>query len=213
MSFTVQSKLLRVLQNGRFNRVGGSATLQSRARVIAATNRDLPKEVEAGKFRADLFYRLHVITLTLPPLRRRAADIPLLAEHFLRRYRGPREMPRAFSPTALQLLQRYSWPGNVRELEHLVERFAVLHDRPVIDAGDLPEKIARAGPGGSSALPDALLQGDFATARRAFERAYLNETLRQSRGNMAEAARRAGLDRSHFFRLVRRQGLDARTFR
>ena len=81
MSFTVQSKLLRVLQGGKFNRVGGSGTLQSRARVIAATNRDLPKEVEAGRFRADLFYRLHVITLTLPPLRQRAADVPLLADH------------------------------------------------------------------------------------------------------------------------------------
>lgn len=122
-------------------------------------------------------------------------------------------MPRAFSPAALQLLQRYAWPGNVRELEHLVERFAVLHDRPIIDIGDLPEKVARAGAGGLPAAPDALLQGDFATARRAFERAYLSETLRHARGNMAEAARRAGLDRSHFFRLVRRQGLDARTFR
>jgi DNA-binding NtrC family response regulator len=106
MSFTVQSKLLRVLQGGKFNRVGGSATLQSRARVIAATNRDLQKDVEAGKFRADLFYRLHVITLTLPPLRRRIADVPLLAGHFLRRFRGGgRDVPREFSPEALRQLQ------------------------------------------------------------------------------------------------------------
>jgi DNA-binding NtrC family response regulator len=210
MSFTVQSKLLRVLQGGKFNRVGGSATLQSRARVIAATNRDLQKEVDAGKFRADLFYRLHVITLTLPPLRRRSADVPLLAEHFLRRYRGPRDLPRMFSPDALRQLQRYSWPGNVRELEHLVERFAVLHDRPTIELSDLPEKFGRGG--GATSSPDALLQGDYATARAAFERAYLRETLRQARGNMAEAARRAGLDRSHYFRLVRRQNLDPKEF-
>ena len=214
MSFTVQSKLLRVLQGGRFNRVGGSATLQSRARVIAATNRDLQKEVDAGKFRADLFYRLHVITLTLPPLRRRATDVPLLAEHFLRRFRGTREVPKGFTPEALEHLRRYGWPGNVRELEHLIERFAVLHDRPTIDVSDLPEKIGR-GTGGVAAnsAPDALLQGDYATARAAFEKAYVRETLKHARGNMAEGARRAGLDRSHYFRLVRRQGIDPKEFR
>ena len=212
MSFNVQSKLLRVLQGGRFNRVGGSATLQSGARVIAATNRDLQKEVDAGKFRADLFYRLHVITLTLPPLRRRAADVPLLADYFLRRFRGARPMPRGFSPDALLHLQRYAWPGNVRELEHLVERFAVLHDRPTIEARDLPEKFIQAPGVSSSGSTDSLLQGDYVTARDAFERAYLRQTLKQARGNMAEGARRAGLDRSHYFRLVRRQALDPKEF-
>jgi DNA-binding NtrC family response regulator len=213
MNFSVQSKLLRVLQSGRFNRVGGSATLQSNARVIAATNRDLQKEVEAGRFRADLFYRLHVITLTLPPLRRRPGDIPLLAEHFLRRYRGPRELPRHFTPDALRRLQHYGWPGNVRELEHLMERFAVLHDRPEIDVADLPEKIVRDSGHATASGTESLLQGDYVTARTAFERAYVRETLRQARGNMAEAARRAGLDRSHYFRLVRRQALDPKEFR
>ncbi|MES2697828.1 MAG: sigma-54 dependent transcriptional regulator, partial [Verrucomicrobiota bacterium] len=213
MSFTVQSKLLRVLQSGRFNRVGGSATLQSNARVIAATNRDLQKEVEAGRFRADLFYRLHVITLTLPPLRRRSGDVPLLAEHFLRRFRGAREVPRSISEEALRRMQHYGWPGNVRELEHLMERFAVLHDRPIIEVADLPERIVRDTGGTPLNTPDALLQGDYVTARTAFEKAYLRETLKQARGNMAEAARRAGLDRSHYFRLVRRQAIDPKEFR
>jgi DNA-binding NtrC family response regulator len=215
MSFTVQSKLLRVLQSGRFNRVGGSATLHSGARVIAATNRDLQQEVEAGRFRADLFYRLHVITLTLPPLRRRSGDVPLLAEHFLRRFRGPRSIPAGFTPEALRRLRNYGWPGNVRELEHLMERFAVLHDRPLIDSADLPEKILRdsGGPAAVTAGTESLLQGNFARARAAFEKAYIAETLKEARGNMAEAARRAGLDRSHYFRLVRRQGLDPREFR
>lgn len=213
MSFTVQSKLLRVLQSGRFNRVGGSATLQSNARVIAATNRDLQKEVEAGRFRADLFYRLHVITLTLPPLRRRVGDVPLLAEHFLRRYRGGREHPRAIAEDALRRMQQYTWPGNVRELEHLMERFAVLHDRPTIEAADLPEKIVRETGGSAAAGPESLLQGTYASARAAFEKAYVRETLKHARGNMAEAARRAGLDRSHYFRLVRRQAIDPKEFR
>ena len=214
MSFNVQSKLLRVLQSGKFNRVGGSTTLQSNARVIAATNRDLQKEVEAGRFRADLFYRLHVITLTLPPLRRRAGDVPLLAEHFLRQFRGARAVPRAFGEEALRRMQHYAWPGNVRELEHLVERFAVLHDRPTIEVQDLPEKIVRdSAAANASAGAESLLQGDFATARDAFEKAYVRETLKQARGNMAEGARRAGLDRSHYFRLVRRQGIDPAEFR
>ncbi|MCX6955028.1 MAG: sigma-54 dependent transcriptional regulator [Verrucomicrobia bacterium] len=215
MSFTVQSKLLRVLQGGKFNRVGGSATLQSHARVIAATNRDLQKEAEEGRFRADLFYRLHVITLTPPPLRRRAGDVPLLAEHFLKKFRGSRATPSGFTPAALHRLQGYGWPGNVRELEHLVERFAVLHDRPEIDAADLPEKILRetggTAPAGAAGAARAG-HGTLAEARAAFERAYLTDTLREARGNMAAAARRAGLDRSHSFRLVRRHGLDPRQF-
>jgi DNA-binding NtrC family response regulator len=214
-SFTVQSKLLRVLQSGKFNRVGGSSTFQSRARVIAATNRDLQKEVEAGRFRADLFYRLHVITLTLPPLRRRLGDVPLLANHFLAHFRGARGMPKGFTDDALQQLQRYTWPGNVRELEHLVERFAVLHDGPWIASTDLPEKIlretgGRTGPAGTG--HEAFLQGTLAAARSAFEKAYLSESLKQAHGNMAEGARRAGLDRSHYFRLVRRHGLEPKTF-
>lgn len=215
MSFNVQSKLLRVLQGGKFNRVGGSATLQSHARVIAATNRDLQKEAEAGRFRADLFYRLHVITLTLPPLRRRPGDVPLLAEHFLRRFRGARPVPEGFSDEALRRLQSYGWPGNVRELEHLVERFAVLHDRPQIDAADLPERILRetgGTPPTGLPAPEAMLHGTLAEARAAFERNYLTVALQQARGNMAAAARHAGLDRSHFFRLVRRNGIDPRQF-
>jgi DNA-binding NtrC family response regulator len=216
MGFNVQSKLLRVLQGGKFNRVGGSATLQSHARVIAATNRDLQAEAEAGRFRTDLFYRLHVITLTLPPLRRRAGDVPLLAQHFLKQFRGLRETPRDFTPEALDRLQRYGWPGNVRELEHLVERFAVLHDHPEIAAADLPEKIARETGGrpapAEATTPGLALQGTLAEARMVFERTYLIGTLKQARGNMAAAARHAGLDRSHYFRLVRRHGIEPKQF-
>ena len=213
MSFSVQSKLLRVLQDGRFSRVGGSAVLRSRARVIAATNRDLQQEVGAGRFRADLFYRLHVITLALPPLRRRADDIPLLAEHFLRRFRAPRRPPLTLDPEAALRLRHYAWPGNVRELEHLMERFAVLHPGPVIAVTDLPETIVRSAAGAPAGPPDLLLHGDYASARAAFELAYLRSTLQGARGNMAAAARLAGLDRSHYFRLVRRQGLDPADFR
>jgi DNA-binding NtrC family response regulator len=212
MSFNVQSKLLRVLQGGRFSRVGGQATLTSHARIIAATNRDLAAEAEAGRFRADLFYRLHVISLTLPPLRKRPLDIPLLAQHFLRRFRARRGRPLAFSAEALACLGRYDWPGNVRELEHLVERLSLLHEREVVTPADLPERVVRralfASPRESAEEPTT-----YREARRRFEAGFLEGTLRRARGNMAEGARLAGLDRSQFFRMVRRHGLDPRAFR
>jgi len=213
MGFALQSKLLRVLQNGRFNRVGGQATLQSHARVIAATNRDLQAEIEAGRFRADLYYRLHVISISLPPLRKRPGDVPLLARHFLERYGRSAARPMVFSPEALHWLQRYAWPGNVRELEHLVERLAVLSPSESIGAGELPERMRRdAGTPGSN-LSDLESVENFHDARRAFERAFLERSLRRHHGNMAAAAREAGLDRSQYFRLVRKHRLEPVKFR
>jgi DNA-binding NtrC family response regulator len=207
MEFSLQSKLLQVLQSGQFRRIGGQHDLQSHARVIAATYHDLQEEIETGRFRADLYYRLHVITIMLPPLRKRVGDIPLLAEHFLRLYRGTRKIPLGFSPDAILRMQRFSWPGNVRELEHLVERFAVLHERPWIDATDLPERILQNAGGGEMSLGASILSQKYSEARTAFERQYLEQCLRVSRGNMAAAARQAGLDRSYYFRLVRKHGL------
>ncbi len=203
MSLAVQAKLLRVLQNGRFNRVGGEGTLGSRARVIAATNRDLQQEVDGGRFRADLFYRLHVLAITLPPLRKRPLDIPRLADHFLRRFRGTKARPAAFGPEALACLQRYAWPGNIRELEHLVERLALLSDAEVLEAADLPEVMRAEGPA------PADMTG-FREARRQFERAYVLDALQRANGNMASAARLARLDRSQFFRLAQRHRLTNR---
>ena len=212
MSFAVQSKLLRVLQGGRFNRVGGHETLQSHARVLAATNRDLAREVEEGRFRADLFYRLHVISLVLPPLRKRPADIPLLAAHFLWRFQREGTVAREFSPEAMRAFQLYGWPGNVRELEHTVERLAVMGGRPLIALEDLPDKFRQLVSSGGTTEP-VRFTGTLSEARRTFERAFLTNGLRQARGNMAEAARRAGVDKSHYFRLVRRHGLDPGRFR
>ncbi|MDP1581204.1 MAG: sigma-54 dependent transcriptional regulator [Candidatus Didemnitutus sp.] len=211
MNFGVQSKLLRVLQNGRFNRVGGQQTMQSQARVLAATNRDLAQEVEAGRFRADLYYRLHVISLTMPPLRKRPADIPLLARHFLKRFRRGEEGPAEFSPEVMRALQLYGWPGNVREMEHTVERLAVMSANPVVELMDLPEKLRLGLSMGESARVD--FSATLAEARAAFERRYLEEGLQASQGNMAEAARRAGVDKSQYFRLVRRHALDPARFR
>ncbi|MBC8108192.1 MAG: sigma-54-dependent Fis family transcriptional regulator, partial [Anaerolineae bacterium] len=208
MSYAVQSKLLKVLQDGRFSRVGGSKTLTSQARIIAATNRDLEKEVALGRFRNDLFFRLHVMSVSLPPLRKRQGDIPLLAEHFLKRFSSPGQPARSFAPETLQTLQRYTWPGNVRELENTIERIALLHRSPIIGIDGLSERIAQAaGSFAPVAVAEAVVpasQMPYRQAKTRFEREYFESILGAANGNMAEAARRAGIDRGQFFRMLRR---------
>lgn len=207
MGYGVQSKLLQVLQDGSFVRIGGKGAQKSSARVIAATNRDLHTEVESGRFRADLFYRLNVIRILIPPLRQRQGDIPLLANIFFDRFVSPDRSARRFSPEAIAALQRYRWPGNVRELENLVEHFAILHPTEVIDLDALPERIFNMTDEPSPpALPPTW---NYKRARGEFERNWLRAILAASQGNMAEAARRAGMDRSQFFRLVKRHDLVA----
>lgn len=208
-TFSVQSKLLRVLQSGKFSRVGGQAVQQSHARVIAATNRDLQAEVDAGRFRADLFFRLNVITITLPPLRRRPIDVPALVDFFLQRFRGSRPHPSRFSDDAMRRLQAYGWPGNIRELEHVVEQMVVLHPEPEIEERHLPERILRETGGRTVANEPDAWAGPYRDAKASFERGYLREALRRAHGNLAEAARLAELDRAQFYRLARRHGLTA----
>ena len=206
----LQAKLLHVLQTGEFNRVGGSRVLRSSARVIAATNRDLFRDVSAGRFRADLFYRLNVVTLEIPPLRERAGDVPLLADFFASRLAGRGAPPLRFHPDALVLLQRHPWPGNVRELEHLVERLAVMQGGGEVRPGHLPPHFREVRPGlaaadaSTSALP-------YREALTSFERSYFQDVLAVAGGNLAAAARRAGMDRSHFFRKIQALGLHQRT--
>ena len=211
MGFNVQAKLLKVLQDGKFNRVGGADELQSSARVIAATNRNLETEAAAGKFRTDLFYRLQVVTIHIPPLRKRPGDIPLLADYFLEQFSA--ETPgRRFSTPAREALMRYDWPGNVRELENLVERVAVLHKGVVVDhrrpAGSDRAAIAR--PYANTATS---MRVPFEDAKRRFEHEYVNGALLKSNGNMAAAARLAGMDRSQFFRMVRRLNVAPHQFK
>jgi DNA-binding NtrC family response regulator len=142
MDLSLQVKILRALQEKEFERVGGGKTLKADVRIVAATNRDLEAEVKAGRFREDLYYRLNVIPLHLPPLRERGEDILLLAEHFLCRFcRQKARTPLTFSPEARQLILAYPWPGNVRELENFMERLSILCENDVITVDDLPQKI------------------------------------------------------------------------
>jgi two-component system response regulator HydG len=207
-----QVRLLRALQEGEIRPVGSEHSVKVDVRVVAATNVDLQKARDEGRFRSDLYYRLNVVSIELPPLRKRVDDIPLLAQHFLVRH--AQRMGRTaqhFDPEALRALMRYSWPGNVRELEHLVERALVLTPpgQPIgVDA--LPPAITKANVSDSSG---ALLNLPFTTAKeltvRAFERRYLTAMLEKSGGSISAAARLAHLDRSNFRRLLRHHGLSA----
>jgi DNA-binding NtrC family response regulator len=218
-----QVKLLRVLQDGEVKRVGSNEVITVDARVIAATNADLKSKIAAGTFREDLYYRLHVIVIRIPPLRQRKDDIPLLAYHFLHKYarRMNRDTTR-IGVEAMRLLREQTWPGNVRELENAIEHAVVMAKGSTIVPGDLPfAKDRHAAPAdqdddqSSGGDVDALFLGlrtlidlPFSHAKRRatdiFEQAYLQALLRRTSGNVSEAARQAGLDRSNFRRVLKK---------
>jgi len=206
-----QVKLLRALQEGEVKRVGSNETKSVDVRVIAATNVDLRGRIEAGRFREDLFYRLNVVAIALPPLRERSEDIPLLAYHFLKKYaaRTGRACDR-ISPEALRALQDYGWPGNVRELENAIEHAVVFCHEAAILPSHLPFSGGgqHAAPSGAAALPQELLDLPYKEAKEralsAFEQLYFDTLLNRAGGNVSEAARQAGLDRSNFRRAAKR---------
>jgi DNA-binding NtrC family response regulator len=192
MPVPAQPKLLRALQEGRFYRVGGTATVSVDVRLIAATNRDLRREVALGRFREDLFYRLHVVPLSLPPLRERRADIPELARFFVARVnrRLHREVS-GLEPAALERLCAHDWPGNLRELENAIERAILLCEGSVIRAHDLlPDTPADLASGAAAPLRERIRR-----ATRQIEREAILEALRLTDGNVTQAAQRLGLSR------------------
>ncbi len=200
----VQVKLLRVLQEREFERVGGEQTLRVDVRVIAATNRDLAAEVKAGRFREDLFYRLYVIPIHVPALRERREDIPLLAEHFIRKICGAMQRaPVTVSDEALELLRRYGWPGNVRELENALERAIVLCEQDRVTARDLAFLQAR--PAGTLPLPVGLLPLNEALGE--LERALIVRAMDQARGVKTEAARLLDITPSALYYKLEKYGL------
>jgi len=198
MSPKLQVKLLRVLQERQFERVGGTKTIRSDIRVIAATNQDLRRAVAQGRFREDLYYRLSVIPIPAPSLRERAEDIPLLVDHFLERFRRSRKTRvKGVSPEALELLKRYAWPGNIRELENLIERLVILSDNPRIAPADLPERFHHAEGRESSSvlvLPEEGLQLNETLA--AVEDQLIRQALAKSGGIKSRAAKLLGLNRT-----------------
>src|SRR5882672_897194 len=190
LSLVTQPKILRVLQEGEFERLGGTRTLRVDVRIVAATNQDLAQMVRDRRFREDLYYRLNVITITVPPLRDRREDIRVLAEHFLRLYaaKNNRRLD-GFTDEALRRLEGYSWPGNVRELENVIERGVVLARASLIDLADLPEEIAGATP-----LPEGVLSVRIGTPLAEVEQRLLEATLRATKNNKTLTAKLLGID-------------------
>jgi len=195
LSPRVQVKLLRVLQTGQYERVGGQQTLTADCRIIAATNQDLAQMVRAGEFREDLYYRLNVIAITLPTLRARREDIPLLAEHFLQRFAAKNQKRvEGISPRALERLTAYAWPGNVRELENCVERAVVLCRGVVVTEADLPESVTGAAP------HDESLTFALGTPLEEIERRVIRETLRHTGEDKRRAAQLLGISTRTIYR-------------
>ncbi|MEO8550486.1 MAG: sigma-54 dependent transcriptional regulator [Kofleriaceae bacterium] len=218
MPVGVQARLLRVLQESEVRPVGGNGVKKIDVRVIAATNVDLSHAVEQGTFRQDLFYRLNVVSLRVPPLRERLDDIPLLAAHFLKKHAGAK--PPALAPETLEAMSDYSWPGNVRELENSVLHMLALHRGEVVGPDALPPAITGKnrtnGPGATISDDESELTGLTEAKRRAgaaFEKRYLSRVMEKSQGSVSEAARLAGLDRTNFRRLLQRHGIDPAQFK
>lgn len=197
LSAAVQVKLLRVLQEREFERVGGTKTLTVNIRLIAASNRDLEKEVAAGRFRQDLYFRLNVVPLHLPPLRERPDDIPILAAHFAAKSAQKYAQPTPeLEPALVEVLLDYAWPGNVRELENLIERLVVLSTSSTLGLEFVPEKMLRALPGATPGDENTLEGAVEAVKRRMIVSAL------QSEGNKVAAAKKLGISRSYLHKLI-----------
>jgi two-component system nitrogen regulation response regulator NtrX len=205
MSLKTQAKVLRVLEEQSFQRVGGKDTVRVDVRVIAASNRDLQALIRAGRFREDLFYRLSVIPIEVPPLRARTEDVPLLVDHFIRVFSAENgKRIKTLSGEALAYFLAYDWPGNVRELRNMVERLVIMAPRDVIEAEDVPaplrpkEHVGETGEARERTLREA---------RDHFERAYILAELRANEWNMTRTAERLGIERSHLYRKIKAHGI------
>jgi two-component system response regulator HydG len=205
MSLAMQVKLLRVLQEREITRVGGEEVIEVDVRLIAATNKDLLGEIQAGGFREDLFYRLNVVTLNMPPLRERREDVPLLAQHFLEMFAEKnRKTIKGFTPQAMDQLVRYDWPGNVRELMNAVERAVVLASLEYLDEKDLP-LVLKGEPTEGEALAEQAIPGDLPLEE--VEKASILKTLELTSGNKSEAARRLGITRRTLHKKLKKYGV------
>lgn len=203
MSLNTQSKILRILQEQKFQRVGGTKTIQVDVRVIAATNKDLEQEIRQGRFREDLYHRINVIPVQVPPLRERKEDITMLVEEFVVEFSTKHGFPRkAFDPEVIEALQEYHWPGNVRELKNMVERLLILSHSSRVLPGDLTHPIRASVPSSQVGTPQNLKQ-----ARETFERAFIEERLTELGGNITKTADVIGLERSHLHKKIKELGI------
>ena len=210
MSLKTQAKVLRILQEHKFERVGGNKTIEVDVRVIAATNKDLEKEISAGQFREDLYYRLNVIPFHVPPLRERKSDIPHLATHFLEYFcsKESRET-KNLDEDAMQAIQEYSWPGNVRELKNLIERLVIMSPGNTITRGQLPQSIFGKQQLASTDLGSITLSADtYRSAKEEFEKEFLVQKLEENDWNISRTAEAIEIERSNLHRKIKSYGIE-----
>ena len=216
----LQVKILRAIEGYRFMRVGGTEEIDVDVRLITATHRDLKAAVEAGEFREDLFYRLHVVSIKLPPLRERKEDIPLLVSHFIEKHKKEvKDRPLEISEKVLQILENYSWPGNVRELENCILRAMLLARSNRIEVEDLPPEVRGEGGGPMVSVPrdsEELRRMKWQLKRKAeneVERVFLIEALKRNRGNISKTALDVGMDRRQLQNLIRKHRIVVKEFK
>jgi len=203
MSLKAQAKILRILQEKKFERVGGNKLIDMDVRVLAATNKDLEEEMKAGRFRPDLFYRLHVIPLTVPPLRERKEDMKPLVERFIKDFSVKEGVePKTITDEALNLLMKHDWPGNVRELKNIIERLIILTPSNVITANDIPFLNAKDGKDSSSAIQTPAADS-LKDAKMDFERQFILKKLEENEGNISKTAEAIGLERSNLHKKLK----------
>jgi two-component system, NtrC family, nitrogen regulation response regulator NtrX len=206
MSLKTQAKILRILQEQKFERVGGAKTISVNVRVLAATNKNLEEEIREGRFRADLFYRLNVVPIQVPPLRERVMDLPLLVEDFTKEFARKGLGGKRFSPEAVGVMASHGWPGNIRELRNFVERVIIMSSEPVISEETVLQLLQpqAGGPeapaGGYSGFYAGL---SFKEARKVFERDFIQARLQENRGNISQTAEQIGLERSHLHKKMK----------
>jgi len=210
MSLKTQAKVLRILQERKFERVGGNKTIEVDVRVIAATNKDLDKEIAEGNFREDLYYRLNVIPFHVPPLRERKADISRLATHFLEYFcsKESRES-KVLDDEAMQVIKNYSWPGNVRELKNLIERLVIMSPGSTITCSQLPQSISykhQSAPTGKGSI--LVLADTFRTAKEEFEKLFLLQKLEEHDWNISRTAESIEIERSNLHRKIKAYGIE-----
>jgi two-component system nitrogen regulation response regulator NtrX len=208
MSLKAQAKILRILQEKKFERVGGNNLIPTDVRVLAATNKDLEQEMEAGRFRQDLYYRLNVIPLKVPPLRERKEDIPILVNWFLKEFTlKERVEEKTIGDDALAILMEHDWPGNVRELKNITERLVIMIPHSEISAKDIPP-LAENHQTHDLTVLSWLASGSFRTAKTDFEKKYIMKKLQEFDGNISKTAEAIGIERSNLHRKIKRFGLD-----
>ncbi len=209
MSLKAQSKTLRILQEQKFERVGGSRTIRVDVRVVAATNKDLETEIEKGAFRDDLYFRLNVIPIKVPPLRERTEDIPSLVSEFVKEFSTQMNLePKDFAPEAMETLKKYYWPGNVRELKNLVERLVIMAPSKVVRDKDIPAPFNQQ-PRMEEEWASMFQSPSYKEAKGHFEKAFLIKKLREFNGNISQTADAIGIERSNLHKKIKAYGLES----